>query len=182
MLVIHPKDRTTTVLQVLYKGLGAQVVTENCSNHEIGHLLHHTSPDNRILLLGHGADKGLFFREDDTKNEFDKIIVGHPHAFYLRKHSSNLIGIWCHANLFAQAEGLHGLFSGMIISEQHEADEYGITATKEEILASNQMMFLKLRQLLDENMPFHKIPERMKAMDDETSPLSAFNYGNFFYL
>lgn len=44
MLVIHPEDRTTTILQVLYKGLGAQVVTEDCSNREIGHLLHHTSP------------------------------------------------------------------------------------------------------------------------------------------
>ena len=36
MLVIHPEDRTTTILQVLYKGLGAQVVTEDCSNREIG--------------------------------------------------------------------------------------------------------------------------------------------------
>lgn len=182
MLVIHPKDRTTTVLQVLYKGLGAQVVTEKCSNREIGHLLHNTSPNNRIMLLGHGADKGLYYREDDTKNEFDKIIVGHPHAFYLRKHGSNLVGIWCHADKFARAEGLHGLFSGMIISEQCEAEEYGITATKEEILTSNKTMFLKLRQLLDEKIQFHEIPERMKAMDDEKSPLSAFNHGNFYYL
>ena len=75
MLVIHPEDRTTTILQVLYKGLGAQVVTEDCSNREIGHLLHHTSTTNRILLLGHGSNKGLYYREDDTKNEFDKIIV-----------------------------------------------------------------------------------------------------------
>ena len=74
MLVIHPEDRTTTILQVLYKGLGVQVVTEDCSNREIGHLLHHTSTTNRILLLGHGSDKGLYYREDDTKNEFDKII------------------------------------------------------------------------------------------------------------
>lgn len=182
MLVIHPEDRTTTILQVLYKGLGAQVVTEDCSNREIGHLLHHTSTTNRIMLLGHGSDKGLYYREDDTKNEFDKIIVGHPHAFYLRKHGSNLVGIWCHANLFAQAEGIHGLFSGMIISEQHEADEYGIIATQEEIATSNRTMFLKLRQLLDENTSFHEIPERMKAMDEEKTPLSAFNYGNFYYL
>ena len=110
MLVIHPEDRTTTILQVLYKGLGAQVVTEDCSNREIGHLLHHTSTTNRILLLGHGSDKGLYYREDDTKNEFDKIIIGHPHAYYLRKHGSNLVGIWCHANLFAQADAYMAYF------------------------------------------------------------------------
>lgn len=60
------------------------------------HLLHNVSTQERIMLLGHGSDKGLFYREDDTKDEFDKIIVGHPHAFHLRKHGGNLIGIWCH--------------------------------------------------------------------------------------
>ena len=29
---------------------------------------------------------------------------------------------------------------------------------------------------------FHEIPEKMKAMDEEKTPLSAFNYGNFYYL
>lgn len=38
MLVIHPQDRTTAVLQVLYKGLGEQVVTGDCSNRKIEHL------------------------------------------------------------------------------------------------------------------------------------------------
>ena len=182
MLVIHPQDRTTAVLQVLYKGLGEQVVTGDCSNRKIEHLLHHTSHNDRIMLLGHGSDKGLFYRKDDTKNDFDRVIVGHPHAFFLRKHGSNLIGIWCHANMFAQAEGLHGLFSGMMISEKREADEYGVTATQEEILASNQLMLLKLRQLLDGNVSFQEIPEMMKAIDDERTPLSAFNYGNFHYI
>ena len=102
MLVIHPTDRTTEMLSILYEGLEAKLIESDCSNKEMGHLLRHTSPSERIMLLGHGSDKGLFYRDDDTKDEFDKIIVGHPHAFHLRNHGSNIIGIWCHAVEFAK--------------------------------------------------------------------------------
>ena len=146
------------------------------------HLLHHVSTQERIMLLGHGSDKGLFYRGDDTKDEFDKIIVGHPHAFNLRKHGSNIIGIWCYADKFARAEGLHGLFSGMIISEQSEAEEYGIMATQQEILKSNTIMFRHLRWLLDEVIPLCEIPQRIKNMDAERTSLSVFNYNNFHYI
>ena len=182
MLVIHPIDRTTEVLKMLYAGLDARVVSDDCSNKEMDHLLKHTSTQERVMLLGHGSDKGLFFCRDDTKNEFDKVIVAHRNNYMLRRHDGNIIGIWCHANLFAQAEGLHGLFSGMMISEESEAEEYGIAATHEEILASNKVMFGKLRRLLDEHVPLHEIPARMRALDNEHTPLSEFNYGNFHYM
>ena len=71
MLVIHPKDKTTAMLSALYEGLEAQVVDDCRSTKEMGHLLHHVSTQERIMLLGHGSDKGLFFRKDDSKNEFD---------------------------------------------------------------------------------------------------------------
>ena len=182
MLVIHPEDRTTDVLKILYEELDAQVIVDDCSRPVIDHLLKHASTRERVMLLGHGSDKGLFFRRDDTKNEFDKVIVGHRNNYMLRRHDGNIIGIWCHANLFAQAEGLHGLFSGMMISEESEAEEYGIAATHEEILASNKVMFGKLRRLLDEHVPLHEIPARMRALDNEHTPLSEFNYGNFHYM
>lgn len=182
MLVVHPKDRTTSVLSALYEGKDANVVSTNCSNKEMEQLLHHVSTQERIMLLGHGSDKGLFYREDDTKDEFDKIIVGHPHSFHLRKHGGNMVGIWCHADEFARAEGLHGLFSGMIISEVKEAEEYGIIASRQEILQSNIIMFEYLRKLLDKDIPLHEIPQRIKNMDNEKTPLSVFNYHNFHYI
>ncbi len=182
MLVVHPKDRTTSLLSILYEGMEANIISNKCSNKEMEHLLHHVSTQERIMLLGHGSDKGLFYREDDTKNEFDKIIVGHPHSFHLRKHGGNLIGIWCHADKFARAEGLHGLFSGMIISEVQEATAYGIVATQQEILKSNTVMFEHLRRLLDEDIPLCEIPLRIKNMDAEKTSLSVFNYHNFNYI
>lgn len=182
MLVIHPKDRTTLVLSTLYDGMEATVISGDCSKTEVGHLLHHISTQERIMLLGHGSDDGLFYRKDDAKSGFDKIIVGNPHVYYLRKHGGNLIGIWCYADMFARAKGLHGLFSGMIISEVKEAEENEIAATQKDILASNTAMFTKLRRLLDEQTPLHEIPQKMKVLDDEHTRLSEFNYGNFYYL
>ena len=172
MLVIHPKDKTTAMLSALYAGLEAQVVTDYRSTKEMGHLLHHISTQERIMLLGHGSDKGLFFRKDDSKDEFDKIIVSHSHAYHLRRHGGNLVAVWCHADLFARAEGLHGLFTGMIISEMSEA----------ELDCENEKLAQRLRTLLDAHVPLSEIPARMLALDDAHTPLTTFNYQNFHYL
>lgn len=36
MLVVHPKDRTTSVLSTLYEGMDANMVSSNCSNKKNG--------------------------------------------------------------------------------------------------------------------------------------------------
>lgn len=182
MLVIHPKDKTTAMLSALYDGLEAQVVTDYRTTKEMGHLLHHVSTQERIMLLGHGSDKGLFFRSDDSKDEYDKVIVSHAHAYHLRKHGGNIVAVWCNADQFAHAEGLHGLFSGMIVSESNEALLYQIETTQEELDRENVKLARRLRALLDERIPLSEIPKRMQAMDDVRSPLTTFNYNNFYYL
>ena len=182
MLVIHPKDKTTAMLSALYDGLEAQVITDCRSTKEMGRLLHHVSTQERIMLLGHGSDKGLFFREDDSKNEFDKIIVGHSHRYHLNNHGSNIVAVWCNADQFARAEGLHGLFTGMIVSELNEALLYQVETTQEELDRENVKLARRLRALLDERIPLSEIPKRMLAMDDVQSPLTTFNYNNFYYL
>ena len=170
------------MLSALYDGLGAQVVTDYRSTKEMGHLLHHVSTQERIMLLGHGSDKGLFFREDDSKDEFDKVIVGHAHAYHLRKHGGNIVAVWCNADQFARAEGLHGLFSGMIITELCEAEQYRIKTSQDELNRENVKLSLRLRTLLIENTPLSEIPKLLLAMDDIHSPLTTFNYKNFSFL
>ncbi|MDD5970262.1 MAG: hypothetical protein PUC48_01010 [Paraprevotella sp.] len=182
MLVIHPKDKTTAMLSALYDGLEAQVVDDNRSTKEMGHLLHHVSTQERIMLLGHGSDKGLFYRVDDSKEGFDKIIVGHPHTYHLRKHGGNIVAVWCNADQFARAEGLHGLFTGMIVSELSEALLYQVETTQEELDRENVKLAMRLRSLLDARIPLSEIPKRMLAMDDVHSPLTTFNYKNFYYI
>ena len=182
MLVIHPTDRTTEMLSILYKGLGARLIETDCSSKEMGYQLRHTSPSERIMLLGHGSNNGLYYRKNDKEEDFNGIIVGHPQAYYLRKHCGGIIGIWCHAVEFAKKEGLHGLFSGMIISEMSEAEENGVVTNKESMEQTNRIMFTQLRRLLDNGTPLHEIPERLKALDTTQSDLSRFNYERFYYL
>lgn len=182
MLVIHPKDKTTAMLSALYDELEAQVVADYRTTKEMGHLLYHVSTQERIMLLGHGSDKGLFFRKDDSKDEYDKVIVSHAHAYHLRKHGGNIVAVWCYADQFARAEGLHGLFTGMIVSELNEALLYQVETTQEELDRENVKLARRLRELLDERIPLSEIPKRMQAMDDVRSPLTTFNYNNFYYL
>ena len=182
MLVIHPKDKTTAMLSALYDGLEAQVVTDYRTTKEMGHLLHHVSMQELIMLLGHGSDKGLFYRADDSKEGFDKVIVGHPHAYHLRKYGGNIVAVWCNADQFARAEGLHGLFTGMIVSELSEALLYQVETTQEELDRENVKLAMRLRSLLDARIPLSEIPKRMLAMDDVHSPLTTFNYKNFYYI
>ena len=182
MLVIHPTDKTTEMLSILYEGLGALLIETDCSSKEMGYLLRHTSPSERIMLLGHGSNKGLYFRMNDEEEDFDGVIVGHPQAYYLRKHCGGIIGIWFHAMEFAKKEGLHGLFSDMIISEMSEAEEYCVATDKENMDRTNRLMFTQLRRLLDNGTPLHEIPERLKALDTTQSDLSRFNYEKFYYV
>ena len=71
---------------------------------------------------------------------------------------------------------MHGLFSGMIISDKKKAEEYGIITLQHHIDEANEVMFAKLRRLLDEEIPLHEIPERMKTLNDTpSSQLTSFN-------
>ncbi len=181
-LIIHPQDRTTDFLKTIYDGLEDSVIyTERLTSRGVNQLFHHCPPTSQIMLLGHGSDKGLFYREDDTKPLFDYVMVGHTHRHFLQ-HRHNIIAIFCNADHFARAEGLHGLFTGMIISEMSEAEEYGIATTQEELERENVMFASRIRQLLDENCLLHDIPTRMRELNDTHSKLTNFNYQNIYYL
>lgn len=182
MLVIHPKDTTTSVLSGLYEGLEVRLLDNTHNNSTINHHLHHTSKQERIMLLGHGSDRGLFSRENDKQDLFNRIIIRHSHAYYLRKHGANIVAVWCNADLFARKEKLHGLFTGMIISEFSEALLYDIKTTQEELDRENVKLVNRLRSLLDEGTSLMDVPQRMLELDDAHTPLTEFNYKNFYYL
>lgn len=181
MLVIHPEDSTTKVLSALYADIDdANVLTQRTSAAQIKKCLHHLPKTERLMLLGHGSDSGLFSREKDGE-EFSRIIVGHPHVYYLRGRSNN-IGIWCNADLFARKEGLHGLFSGMIISEMNEAEEYGIPTTQDELAIELQIFVHHLERYINSGTPLNKIPQYMRNTMYHPCLLNKFNYRNLHYL
>ena len=181
MTVVHPKDRTTAVLSGLYEGLEVQLLDETMTNNEIRHYLNHANPFEPLMILGHGSDKGLYSRKDDTAEGFDRILVGKHHLYYLRQQH-RLMGIWCHANLFAKEHHLSGLFTGMFISEMSEAYEYGVETTEEELQTELCKFVNRLRGLMDEGVPYADIPERLLQLDDVHSPLTEFNYHSVYYV
>ncbi len=178
MLIIHPSDPTTDFLRTIYEGReDVRLLTGRESRKELGSILFHLRAGERVLLLGHGTDAGLFRLEEDGEY---RLYVGHTMVYPLRKHP--VIGIWCHADLFARKEHLHGLFSGMIVSEMKEAQEYGISCSQEDLDRENANLAERLRALFDQGVPFQEIPGRLKGMDSARTPLTRFNYNNFYCL
>ena len=176
MTVIHANDPTTRVLSLLYEQRKdvKMHITEKSTNGAVRRAL---CADDTIMMLGHGNMYGLFSKPNN-KGAFLRLLIDDSHAQFLR--GKTCIGIWCHADEFANKYKLHGLFSGMIISELQEAIDYNIPATKEETDAEMEKFTLRLKNCI-ENYPLNEVPQRMLELDDTKSELTRFNYNNLFY-
>ncbi len=176
MTIIHANDPTTKVLSLLYEQREdiTALVTEMSTNGAVQRAIRE---DDIIMMLGHGNEYGLFSRPEKNGN-YKRFMITDRHVQFLR--SKTCIGIWCHANLFAERYGLHGLFSGMIISELQEAIDYNIDVTKEVIDREMEKFTFRLKNCMD-TYRLEQIPLRMKESDDVQSALTKFNYGNLYY-
>jgi len=177
MLIIHPKDDTTTFLHTLYEGMeGAVTLTGDESRSRLASRLYHLPPGEPVMLLGHGGPDGLYRLEGGLF----RCYVGNSMRYLLRKHP--IVGIWCHADLFARRNGLHGLFSGMVVSERDEARDWGITTTEAELDMENRRFAATLRRLLGSGEPAGRIPGLLKEEAGEGPPVRSFNYNSLYYL
>ena len=171
MLVIHPADTSTDFLQALYDGQeGIRLLRGNESRNQVNDILFHLPSREPVMLLGHGSDAGLFRKQDGAYS----LYIGRSMAYCLRKHP--VIGIWCHAYLFAEQLRLHGLFSGMIVSEMDEAREYAMKTSEEELERENQLFATNLASLLRAGIPIPEIPGEMRALIQDGPEVRDFNY------
>lgn len=176
MTVIHANDPTTRFLSLLYE------VREDLTHHitELGtnsDVVRAIRADRALMMLGHGNEYGLFSKPNKD-GRYERFMITDRHVQFLRGRTC--IGIWCYANQFAERYGLHGLFSGMIISELQEAIDLGISATKEEINKEMIKFTLRLKDCI-ERYDLKETPLRMKKLDDVQSELTMFNYSNLYY-
>ena len=176
MTVIHANDPTTRFLSVLYdtrEDLTSHI-TETSTNSDV---IRAIRASDTIIMLGHGNEFGLFSKP--SKNgKYERFMITDRHVQFLR--DKTCIAIWCYANQFAERYGLHGLFSGMIISELQEVIDYGIAATKEELDMEMMKFALRLKDCIDV-YDLKEIPSLMKELDDVQSELTKFNYDNLYY-
>lgn len=119
MIVVHPTDPSTKMLESVYEGLPNVTLFDSYDQRdEVLAALKAAPKEEPVFLLGHGAPYGLI----DMRAGF---IIDDEAAEYL-KDRSNLICIWCHASSYAEYHGLKGFFSGMFISEDKEARIFGV--------------------------------------------------------
>lgn len=176
MTVIHANDPTTKVLSFLYEqrqDISARI-TEASTNSEIQRAIR---DDDTIMMLGHGNQYGLF-SAPDRNGVYRRFLITDRHVQFLR--SKTCIGVWCHADKFAERYGLHGLFSGMIISELQEAIDYDIHATKEDIDVEMEKFSRRLNDCIN-RFGLAETSIRMRGLDDVKSELTIFNYKNLYY-
>ena len=176
MTVIHATDPTTQVLSLLYQQREdvRMLITERNTSSNVQRALR---ADDVIMMLGHGNEYGLFSKPEKN-GEYRRFLITDKHVQFLRDKSC--IGIWCYANKFAEKYKLHGLFSGMIISELQEAIDLGVAATKEEIDKEMEKFTICLKDCI-ETYGLEQTPLRMKELDDVQSVLTKFNYSNLYY-
>ncbi len=176
MTIIHASDPTTNVLSHLYEGRKdiSTFINEKSTNSDVQNAIR---ADSIIMMLGHGNEYGLFSKPSKY-GKYERFLITDRHVQFLR--DKTCIGIWCHADKFAERYGLHGLFSGMIISEIQEAVEWNIHTTQEEIGVEIEKFACRLRDSIS-RYGLQETPYKMREQDDVRSELTTFNYSRLFY-
>jgi hypothetical protein len=177
MTVIHANDPTTKVLSYLYetrKDVSA-LINESSTNTDVQNAIRR---DSVIMMLGHGNEYGLFSKPS-RNGKYNRFLITDRHVQFLR--GKTCIGIWCHANRFAEKYGLHGLFSGMIISEMQEAKDLNIQTTQEEISIEMEKFAIRLQDCIGK-YGLQDTPFKMRELDDVKSELTTFNYSRLYFL
>ena len=176
MTVIHATDPTTQVLSLLYQQREdvKLCITERNTSSDVQRAIR---ADDVIMMLGHGNEYGLFSKPDKN-GDYRRFLIADRLVQFLR--DKTCIGIWCYANKFAEKYKLHGLFSGMIISELQEAIDLGVPTTKDKIDTEMEKFTIRLKDCM-ETYGVEQTPIRMKELDDVQFPLTTFYYGNLYY-
>lgn len=154
-LVIHPSDRSTDFLKIIY---------ENHTNDNEWTILNESetltrenlkeiiSQHDRIIMMGHGVPYGLM----NPCRAFGKIngfLVDDSMAKLLK--TKDTISIWCWSDQYFRRHNIKGLHTGMIISEVHEAG-FAIGKTplnKKQTLENMEMFARAFRDCIDNTDP-----------------------------
>jgi len=133
-LIIHPKDSTTTFLELLYGTIPDKtIIRGGVSKEEIKYLI---QSHERVMMLGHGSPSGLF--SVGSFPDTNGYIIDQTMVELLNRKRDNIF-IWCNADCFVNHYRLKGFYSGMFISEVEEADYCRLTDTSQnQVDESNQ--------------------------------------------
>ena len=163
-LVIHPKDSTTDFLSEIYSDKDWTVINTNTSKKLLKEQI---KAHDRIVMLGHGTEKGLL--------GFGKFVIDSNCAYLLREKIC--VCIWCNSDGFVNKYGLKGFYTGMIISEYEEAIMCCVPTNSHWITESNTDFALAIKKSIDEE----NMLEKAKLLYEGNSSVVEFNRNNLYY-
>ena len=136
-LVIHPYDETTIFLNQIYEGKGWTIIDDNMvSKRELKEAI---KSHERIVMLGHGTEHGLFGR--------GRYMIDASYVYLLRE--KELAVVWCNSDKFIEKYDLKGFYTGMIISESVEARFLMVEHTMDDIDESNVLFTNAISESID---------------------------------
>lgn len=204
MLVIHPKDKSTSLAEAIYANMpNVHVVEDEWYERGIGQLLWQTPKEEPILIVGYGDCHGLYrerFNDvleicpDDLDDPVwiqrlancqvgaPQIVLNRIHAYNLRRHNGNIIGIWPNAVEFARRNHLHGLFTSTFFFNAKDAEDYGDMTLDMYIDRSNYVLYRTLSKLLTSRVPLYKIPEKLHQRGYQNMGVHLRNFDSSFCL
>lgn len=165
-LVIHPKDTSTDFLSDIYSGKDWTVITTNISKSKLKTLI---KEHDRIVMLGHGTENGLI--------GFDRFVINSELVYLLRE--KHCVCIWCNADKFVEKYKLKGFYTGMIISEDIEANMYCVKATYDEIKESNKLFATAIKESIDSENSENMV-EKAKSIYNLDTYIVKFNKENLY--
>jgi hypothetical protein len=175
-LVIHPTDSTTTFLKPIYAGIENATIVNGCE--DLQKLRDMVENHDQIIMLGHGAPKGLMAR-----GQFGKRFWAIDDSFVSLLEKKTCVSIWCFAQDFMDQWDLNGFYTGMFISEVSEAAFYGkFSATQAMVDESNDLF----AQLVGESIVngqdalYEHVLEGYGILS-ETNPVAFYNWQRLFY-
>ena len=204
MLVIHPKDKSTSLAEAIYANMpNVHVVEDEWYERGIGQLLWLTPKEEPILIIGYGDCHGLYRKRfndvlEISPSDLDnpvwvqrlancqigtpQIVLNRIHAYNLRRHNGNIIGIWPNAVEFARRNRLHGLFASTFFFNAKDAENNGEITLDMYIERSNYTLYRTLGKLLASHVPLYKIPEKLQQRAYKDTSVNHRNFESFFCL
>ena len=170
-LCIHPRDRTTDFLKLIYKDKDWTIINDpDISNED---LVAAIKAHDRIIMMGHGLPGGLL-----NPKRFG-YLINSSHVPLLK--TKQTVSIWCYSSDFFDDYNIHdgNLHTGMVISEVGEA--LGVLGecpfTEEEMLENMNLYAKTIGECID--MPFKEAREYFLEHYNGTDSVSRFNRATF---
>lgn len=176
-LIIHPKDSSTSFLEIVYKTIpNKTVITGGIMKEEVAELI---KEHDRVMMMGHGYPGGLF-----SVGQFPgtySTIIDFSMVPLLNEKENNVF-IWCNADKFVDKYQLKGFYSGMFISEVGEAMYCGVFGTDQDIVDESNYGFCNIisKHINENSDVIYENVKKEYGLIAESNPVAYYNFNRLY--